>query len=998
MNRKIARVKPSRFEFMQENAVAVCYGISSLIVILLFIGTYYKCVDEKRSDIEAAFRDTANISRAVEEHAIRTFEQASLLALSIRSRYELDDKLNLGSLAKVDPNSMSIFQLLSIIDEKGINTGSSKADFTPVDLSEREHFKVHVNSTTNNLFVSKPVLGKVSGKWSIQLTTRLVKADKSFGGVVVVSLDPFYLSSFYKDIDIGPHGKIILVGHDGIIRAQKDMTADTVGKPIDDQMAGFVKNQSPNKLDNITYTEAQGQTILLSIRAVKGFPLSVIASVSESDALAGFYSRRNVYFAFAACLSVLVFFLATWTTRIFKELREGANRHRIMFDNSPLGIMHIGSDGTVINCNDKLAEQMGSTKEALLHFNVATQTDSKLQSVVKESLNGKPSFFEDIYTSATGNKTSYIRMVFNPVNPGKPPTDVIVTIEDISERMQQQEKLRVTSERLQLATEASNIGIWDYDLVHKSLIWDPMMYKLYGFENQNHAVTYKDWESRIHPDDLDASRTAIMQALNGKEDFSFEFRIFWDIDKSIHYIKASALIKRDENGNALRMVGTNLDITAMKNAESELHAAYTEIEQRVANRTQELARANELLQSEIIDRKLAHREINQILSSISSILIGVDCQGAVVRWNDAAANIFGLNAPDVIGKPLYDLPIPWDWEMIVAGVLQTRTELKPKRFYNLWYERIDGQDGFFVVTIGPLWNEEGGYDGYLILGDDISEVKFLEAQLANAAKLEAIGQLAAGIAHEINTPTQYVGDSVTFLKESFDDIGQLFTTAERYSNEPEKVGQEAALALRNLLEKIDADFLQAEIPKTIERIFDGIERISTIVQAMRRFSFAGGEEKRAFNLKNAIENTLVISRNEWKYVAEAQTDFDKDLPDILCMPGEISQVLLNIIVNAAHAIGDVVQGTSNLGLITITTKADGDFAEIRIRDTGTGIPKDVGDKVFNLFFTTKEVGKGTGQGLAIAYDIVVNKHGGTLEYESEPGAGTTFIIRLPCDG
>jgi PAS domain S-box-containing protein len=524
------------------------------------------------------------------------------------------------------------------------------------------------------------------------------------------------------------------------------------------------------------------------------------------------------------------------------------------------------------------------------------------------------------------------------------------------------------------------------------------MYSLYGYDKSNNSITYEAWENTVHPDDLATYRMAIAQDFLENDSLTFEFRIVWDTDKSIHHVKASALIKRDEDGNPLRMVGTNLDITAIKNAEMELHSAYAEIEQRVVNRTQELARANELLQNEIIDRKLAHREINQILSSISSILIGVDSEGNVVRWNDAAENVFGLQAHDAIGKALYSLPIPWDWGMIVSGVEKTRTELKPNRLYSIWYERIDGKDGFFVVTIGPLWNEEGGYDGYMMLGDDISEVKFLEAQLANAAKLEAVGQLAAGIAHEINTPVQYVGDSVTFLQDTFSDLGRLVAKSEEYCNNPDTVGVAAAESMRNLLEEIDAEFIKSEAPKTFERIFEGIEHISTIVQAMRRFAYTDGDVKTAVQIHNAIDTTLVISRNEWRYIADAVTEFDPDLAEIMCLPGEMNQVLLNIIVNAAHAIGDVVAGTPDKGTITVSTRKDGEFAEIRIRDTGTGIPEGVGNKVFNLFFTTKEVGKGTGQGLAIAYDIIVHKHGGSITYESESGRGTTFIIRLPIHG
>ncbi|MYL84065.1 PAS domain S-box protein [Desulfovibrio aerotolerans] len=984
--------------FMQNNAVAICYGISSLIVALLFVGIFLKCIIEKQLDVSAAYRDTSNIARAVEEHAIRTFEQASLLAMSIRFRYEQEDTLDLNSLAKVDPQAMSIFQQLAIINEHGIVSGSSIPGFAPVDLSEREHFKVHLLNPGAGLFVSKPVLGKVSGKWSIQLTTRLTRADKSFAGVVVVSLDPFYLSSFYKDIDIGPNGRITLIGQDDVIRAQKNMNESTFGAIIDDEMVRYLRDNNWDHVNFEANDTNSGIKMLCTYKAVEGFPLSVLISIPENDALSGFYTRRAGYIAFVTCLSILVFILAAWMSRVFRALRDNSDRLRIVFDNSPVGIMHLGSDGTVIDCNEKFSHQMGAPISTILGFNAANKSGVNLRSCINNALYGNIEIYEGPYTSTVGHKESYFRMIFNPVSLTNSPNDVIVTSEDISERIHAQENLRVTTERLQLATQSSGIGIWDYNIENNVLIWDDMMYKIYGINNTSASLTIEEWQSNVHPDDLQFCMSSVERAIRGEEELSIDFRIIWKSDNSIHYLRANALVNRKESGLAHRIIGINLDITARKTAELALQEAYAETEKQVASRTQELARANELLQTEIIERKQAHCEINQILSSISAIIIGVDQRGMVVRWNAAAENIFGLTLQESIGKPFHSLPIPWDWEALMKGVALTRSELKPQRLYNLWYEHGEGYDGYFVITIGPLWNENGGADGILILGDDISELKSLEIQLAQAAKLEAIGQLAAGIAHEINTPTQYVGDSVMFLKDAYADLGQLLTQVEELSRLPSPCGEEVAASLSLMLEEIEVDFLREEIPKTISRIDEGIGRIAAIVLAMKRFSYTSGDEKKAVDIREAIENTLVISRNEWKYVAEATTDFDPELPPVMCLAGDINQVFLNIIVNAAHAIGDVVRESNSLGCIAISTRKDGDFAVIIIKDTGTGIPKEVGSKVFNLFFTTKEVGKGTGQGLAIAYDIVVNKHNGSITFESEAGQGTTFIIRLPLAG
>ena len=281
---------------------------------------------------------------------------------------------------------------------------------------------------------------------------------------------------------------------------------------------------------------------------------------------------------------------------------------------------------------------------------------------------------------------------------------------------------------------------------------------------------------------------------------------------------------------------------------------------------------------------------------------------------------------------------------------------------------------------------------------DTTEQKILRTQLLQAQKLESIGQLAAGIAHEINTPTQYVGDNVSFLQDGFTDLNRLLSeydsllgTLQDGATSPELVAK-----IRSLAQEVDAEYLSQEIPQAIAQALEGIERISSIVHAMKQFAHPPAEEKVATNINKAIENTITVSRNEWKYVAEMATELDPDLPLVECLPGEINQVILNIIVNAAHAIGDVVgDGSNGKGKITISTRQEGDIVEIRISDTGGGIPDEIRGRIFDPFFTTKEVGKGTGQGLTIARSVVVDKHGGTIDIQSEKGHGTTFVIGLP---
>ncbi len=281
---------------------------------------------------------------------------------------------------------------------------------------------------------------------------------------------------------------------------------------------------------------------------------------------------------------------------------------------------------------------------------------------------------------------------------------------------------------------------------------------------------------------------------------------------------------------------------------------------------------------------------------------------------------------------------------------------------------------------------------------DITEHKLLEGQLRQAHKLESIGQLAAGIAHEINTPTQYVGDNTHFLQDAFGDLTQLLQKYEQLLDACRVGHPPPALVaeVESLSAQFDLPYLSAEIPKAIQQSLEGISRVTKIVQSMKDFAHPSSAEKQAGDLNKAIESTITVARNEWKYVAEMVTDFAPDLPLVPCLLSEFNQVILNMIVNATHAISDVVgKGEQDKGQITITTQREGDWAVISIADTGTGIPEKIRDKVFDPFFTTKQVGKGTGQGLAISHMVIVEKHGGSLSFKTEEGRGTTFFIRLP---
>jgi PAS domain S-box-containing protein len=396
----------------------------------------------------------------------------------------------------------------------------------------------------------------------------------------------------------------------------------------------------------------------------------------------------------------------------------------------------------------------------------------------------------------------------------------------------------------------------------------------------------------------------------------------------------------------------------------------------------------------------AHREAEVFIDAVPSILIGVDQGSHITRWNLTAASTFGLSRAEVVGKQLTDCGVRWLRPDMPEEIRSWCSERASRRCDHIPFE-MNGETRLLGLTITAVRVSDKDSTELLVIGSDVTYRSALEVQLRQAQKLESVGQLAAGIAHEINTPTQYIGDNVRFLKDSFQDLKNLLASYDRLlaAAKDKALSDETVQEVAAAVQRADAGYLLDEIPKAIEQTLEGVSRVSTLVSAMKEFSHPGTKEKTPLNLNHAIESTITVARNEWKYVADVETEFDPSLPQISCQPGEFNQVILNLIVNAAHAINDVVgKGGSKKGKIRVQTLNFPEWVEIRIGDTGSGIPEKVRARIFDPFFTTKEIGKGTGQGLAIARSVVVDKHGGSIHFETEDGKGTTFVIRLPHDG
>lgn len=443
---------------------------------------------------------------------------------------------------------------------------------------------------------------------------------------------------------------------------------------------------------------------------------------------------------------------------------------------------------------------------------------------------------------------------------------------------------------------------------------------------------------------------------------------------------------------------------AVEARNQELQAFNTSLDSLVKERTRELEQRNQELSTQICERQRAERSLRLIESAVSQVDDGVLIAQAMPLHevvpdytNPAFRRVLGLADQEQASGVLL---------LSLAGGNGQRTSLE-----RAWSLAQQGQPQSVEIsnqtsdhrqlicewTVSPIRDVDGRTTGLVVILRDLTERKHQDSQRQQGQKMESVGQLAAGVAHEINTPIQFIGDNLRFLGDAFGDLGAVLSAYAAVLAAGRNLDLPAALiaATDAAIKRADMAYLAAEIPKAIGQSLDGVTRVAEIVRAMKEFSHPDQGEKKPTDLNKAIQTTLTVARNEYKYVADLVTELAPDLPAVPCIVGEFNQVVLNLVINAAHAISDVVAKHGGKGTITVSTQREGERVLIRITDTGTGIPESVRAKIFDPFFTTKEVGKGTGQGLYIAHTVVVKKHGGSLSFVTESGKGTTFIIALP---
>ena len=499
-----------------------------------------------------------------------------------------------------------------------------------------------------------------------------------------------------------------------------------------------------------------------------------------------------------------------------------------------------------------------------------------------------------------------------------------------------------------------------------------------------------------HSDPFDVVFVDIGLPLGGTD---LEFiKLLWDVDADLHIVVCTKQPAQSWDDIAAHSGARDKLLFVKKPfhaAEIVQIAAVLTAKRRLAiDATDKMKLLSRLVMTRTRELEEAHHESESHLAAIASLLIGLDPGGIITRWNQTAAAVFGIESADAIGKSLDSLPIAWMDREHLRHLLGGEDSENGKRVEVCISDAAGGRRLLAFTAYRITRYEQHG--GLLLLGREITEQRALELHLQQARKLEAIGHLAAGVAHEINTPMQYIGDNLAYLKSTFDRLRGVIDRCLRLLDPATD-----AHARPQLVTEIETQLTHArwqaastQITEALNDSTEGVQHVSRIVRALKEFSHPDGTEKTPVDLNRALETTVTIAKSEWKYVATVELDLDPSLKFVRALAGDLNQVFLNLIVNSAQAIEAHFQGR-HCGRITVSTQRRGEFARIAISDNGGGIPQSIRDRVFDPFFTTKDIGKGTGQGLALAHSVIVTKHQGRIWFEVEDGVGTTFFIEIP---
>lgn len=620
------------------------------------------------------------------------------------------------------------------------------------------------------------------------------------------------------------------------------------------------------------------------------------------------------------------------------------------------------------------------------NFLQGPETDPHTVEVMRQALREKQGFNVEILNYSKDGRKFWLNVEVRPIHgPDGEVTRFIAVQSDVTSRRETEQCLRESKARAEKLVEAlqesqrtldyalfgAEVGLWQWNIETNATIFNQRWVDLLGYPLEDfvqHIDTFNDW---LHPEDVERVWDAVEAHCNDPSSpYEADYRLRTSSGEYRWFHAKGRVIETTSDGRPRLMAGTLADIHEKKLVEQQLE--------------------NERLL------------LSSIMDTLPHAIFWKDRQSVYLGCNRAFAAHAELRAPhEIVG--LTDNDLPWTaveaahYRSVDAEVMQSG-----KPILNL-EESITGGDCTKTILTSkvPLKDRDDRVFGILGIYHDVTEQKQMQMRLAQSQKLESIGQLAAGIAHEINTPMQFVYDNIEFLSEC---MSKLFEVVEAYQQNlcPQaapKSWEERHREVRQATERCQYDRIQRQVPEAVNESLEGLRRVIHIVRAIKQFSHPGSAVKVPTDLNEGLRSAVTISRNQWKYVADLNLDLDPELPAVECLPGEINQVWLNLIVNAADAVAEkCASGAIQRGTISVRTRREGSDAVVEVEDNGVGIPEQFRQHVFVPFFTTKKIGQGSGQGLPISYDVVVSKHGGSIDFSTVPGQGTVFTVRIPLRG
>lgn len=927
-----------------KRGLFITIWISTLLLICAVGALSYAQLQSIQTQQLAAVKSTlANLARVNEEHALRTFRAADQALQFMMARYAAEGKkLDLKALVEKGVIDGSLYAQVGIIDAKGIFQLSNLPFTKGLDLSDREHFRVHTTADTKDLFVSKPVLGRASGKWSIQLTRRINRPDGRFGGVAVVSIDSSYFTRFYADLDLPPKSVATLMGQDGVIRARQLDNKESFGDVI--YQGPILRLVSEGKVHGL-YTgksRVDGVERLYAYRKIPDYSLIVVMGISTGELLAMYASSRDALIFQAAALSLLLLVIAgalsryTWRLqgelvkrhRIATELHTSEEHLALALTGGALGAWDWNLREEEFTSNSQLPDLIGyrpdelkfgkETFVSLIHPDDASEFVASLRRHLKGESESFKSEFRLRHKQGGWVWISLMSKVMER-DIRERALRLAGTAHDVTARVDAALALAESEERWNSAITGSNEGIWDWNVPTGTMYVSARLITMLGHETRQSSVTLKDWATYIHPDDMGQAHQQLLLHFKGQSDFyRMELRLRGK-DGSYKWMLIRGRALQDKAGRAVRVTGSASDIT----------------EQRFA-------------QEQVQDRT---EQLNAIFSLSPDAFVSFDRAFRVKYTNPAFQQLTGLNSHAVIGlsegaftEKINELCVP---SRPFCG-LDVLRELSPLKI-RMERELVELELPVRRVLHAKLKTSESASVSQILYLRDVTHETIVEDM-----KTEFLSTAA----HELRTPMAGIlGFAEVLLTHDLDEAHR-----HEFTNIILTQSQQITTILDELL-----DLARIEARKGKDFEFETLNLQTLVQEVVQGFSLSKGRSA----------PTVTI-------------------PPVFCRAdrGKAKQAILNVLSNAYKY--SPPDSAVEITLATPSAGASHSRIGISIQDHGVGMEKKHLERVFERFYRADTSGRtpGTGLGMSIVKEIM-DLHDGDVAIESTVGHGTSVTLRFP---